>query len=101
MLYNSKQQVVNLTNAEKHICNEGLAELAALTSKKRSLVNAIIRARQRILSPLRETKEQPDPNGRSCNGMFTIKTRLQYVFYSTPAYNGLKNSGRERHVLTN
>jgi hypothetical protein len=70
MLYNDKNQVVTLNNAQKQICNTAIADLAnGITNTPE------IRARLRIVGPLRETKEQPDPYGRSTGGMFSLATR--------------------------
>ncbi len=72
MLYNSKQQVVTLTAAMIRVCAEGLQDL---TDGKSNTKN--IRARQAILSPLRETKQHPNPYGRGTNGMFSMEDRAR------------------------
>ena len=72
MLYNSKQQVVTLTAAMIRVCAEGLQDL---TDGKSNTKN--IRARQAILSPLRETKQHPNPYGRGTNGMFSLEDRAR------------------------
>lgn len=95
MLYNSKQQVVTLTAAMIRVCAEGLQDL---TDGKSNTKN--IRARQAILSPLRETKQHPNPCGRGMS-MFSILARAKFINYTAPANTGLARSGRERFVLTN
>ena len=92
MLYNSKQQVVTLTAAMIRVCAEGLQDL---TDGKSNTKN--IRARQAILSPLRETKQHPNPYGRGTNGMFSLDQRAKSIGYSHLYGNGR----RERFVLTN
>ena len=92
MLFNTKNQIVTLTAAMIRVCAEGLQDL---TDGKTNTKN--IRARQAILSPLRETKQQPNPNGRGNLGMFSINTRAKFIGYSHLYSNGR----RERFVLTN
>jgi len=72
MLYNSKNQVITLNNTQKHICSLALADLASGMTK-----TAEIRARIKILKPLRETKELSDPCGRGTNGMFALDNRAR------------------------
>ena len=92
MLFNTKNQIVTLTAAMIRVCAEGLQDL---TDGKSNTKN--IRARQAILSPLRETKQQSNPNGRGTNGMFSMDQRAKFIGYSHLYGNGR----RERFVLTN
>ncbi len=96
MLFNTKNQIVTLTTAMIRVCAEGLQDL---TDGKSNTKN--IRARQAILSPLRETKQHPNPWGRGTNGIFSMEQRAKFVNYTAPANTGLARSGRERFVLTN
>ena len=96
MLFNTKNQIVTLTAAMIRVCAEGLQDL---TDGKSNTKN--IRARQDILSPLRETKQHQNPYGRGSGGMFSIMARAKFINYTAPANTGLKRSGRERFVLTN
>lgn len=91
MLYNNKQQVVTLTLGQKMLCTQALEYPTAKN----------IKARQAILSPLRETKQQPNPCGRSTNDMFSIDQRAKFINYTAPKNTGLARSGRERYILTN
>ena len=38
-----------------------------------------IQRRNNFLRPLREVLQQPDPNGRSCGGAFSIMVRARFV----------------------
>ena len=72
MLFNTKNQIVTLTAAMIRVCAEGLQDL---TDGKTNTSN--IKARRNILSPLRETKQHPNPNGRGTNGMFSLEDRAR------------------------
>lgn len=72
MLYNSKNQVITLNQHQKQICTIAIAALLAGMTK-----TAEIRARTKILKPLRETKELSDPCGRGTNGMFALDNRAR------------------------
>jgi len=95
MLFNTKNPIVVLSLAQRMVCAEGLQDLTDGKSNTKS-----IRARQAILSPLRETKQHPNPCGRGM-GMFSIMARAKFINYTAPANTGLARSGRERFVLTN
>lgn len=75
MLYNSKQQVVTLNSAQAHICSIAITDLANGKTNTQE-----IRARLRIVGPLRETKELSDPNGRSTFGMFSLQARAKFIY---------------------
>jgi hypothetical protein len=92
MLFNTKNQIVTLTPAMIKVCAEGFADLLDGKTNTKS-----IKARQAILSPLRETKQHPNPCGRGTDGMFSINTRAKFIGYSHLYGNGR----RERFVLTN
>jgi hypothetical protein len=91
MLYNSKQQVVTLTPTMIKVCAEGFADLIDGKTNTKS-----IKARQAILSPLRETKQHPNPCGRGTNGMFSLGERAKLISY-TYDWQG----GWQRVVQTN
>ncbi len=76
MLFNTKNQIVTLTAAMIRVCAEGLQDL---TDGKSNTKN--IKARQAILSPLRETKEQSNPYGRGTGGMFSVEARARFSLY--------------------
>lgn len=92
MLFNTKNQIVTLTPAMIKVCAEGFADLLDGKTNTKS-----IKARQAILSPLRETKQHPNPCGRGTNGMFSMDQRAKFIGYSHLYGNGR----RERFVLTN
>ena len=96
MLLNTKNQIVTLTAAMIRVCAAGLQDL---TDGKSNTKN--IRARQAILSPLRETKQHPNPCGRGTNGMFSMEARAKFSNYTAPKNTGLARSGREYYILTN
>ncbi len=72
MLFNAKQQVVHVPS--KFNTKDNPAMFAVLTEKK----------------------QQPDPCGRSCNGGFSLGTRVKFISYTHDYLYG-----RERHILTN
>lgn len=74
MLFNSRQQLVTLSLAQMMVCAQGLQDL---TDGKINTGN--IKARRNILSPLRETKQQSNPNGRGTNGMFSLGERAKFI----------------------
>ena len=92
MLFNSRQQLVTLSLAQMMVCAHGLQDLTDGKTNTNS-----IKARRNILSPLRETKQQPNPCGRGTNGMFSLGDRAKFIGYSHLYGNGR----RERFVLTN
>ena len=96
MLFNSKSQVVALSLAQKMVCAQGFQDL---TDGKVSTAN--IKARRTILSPLRETKQHPNPCGRGTDGMFSMETRAKFINYTAPKNTGLARSGRDYYILTN
>lgn len=73
MLFNNKQQIINLSHSDKIICAEGFTDLTKGLSNTPS-----IRARQKILFPLTEKLCQSDPCGRSTHRMFSLETRANY-----------------------
>ena len=74
MLYNSKQQVVTLSLGNVMLCAQGLED----TTNGHPNTKAA-KARISILSPLRETKQQSNPNGRGTGGMFSIDQRAKFI----------------------
>lgn len=73
MLFNNKDQIITLSSIQRQLCQQGLADLANGLNNTQA-----IHTRQRILSPLKEKLQNPDPFGRSTNGMFSIETRANY-----------------------
>ena len=92
MLFNTKNQIVTLTHGQAQLCAQGLEDTANGYPYSKAA-----RARVDILSPLRETKQQSNPNGRGTNGMFSMDQRAKFIGYSHLYGNGR----RERFVLTN
>ena len=73
MLRNAQNQIVTLNAAQRLICDIGMKDAAAGYNTPE------VRARQRILKPLKETLELRDPCGRGTNGMFNLGTRAKLI----------------------
>lgn len=73
MLRNAQNQIIVLNAAQRNICDIGMKDLANGHNTPE------VRARQRILEPLKETLELRDPCGRSTGGMFSISERAKFV----------------------
>jgi hypothetical protein len=73
MLRNAQNQIIVLNAAQRNICDIGMKDLANGHNTPE------VRARQRILEPLKETLELRDPNGRSTGGMFSLGERAKFV----------------------
>jgi len=93
MLRNAQNQIIVLNAAQRNICDIGMKDLANGHNTPE------VRARQRILEPLKETLELRDPNGRSTGGMFSVEQRCKVITYSAPANTGKKISNRRRIAL--
>ena len=72
MLRNAQNQIITLNAAQRQICDVGMQDLANGHNTPE------VKARQRILKPLKETLELRDPCGRG-NGMFSLGTRAKLI----------------------
>ena len=73
MLRNAQNQIITLNAAQRQICDVGMQDLANGHNTPE------VKARQRILEPLKETLELRDPCGRRTNGMFALGTRGKLI----------------------
>jgi len=73
MLRNAQNQIITLNAAQRQICDVGMQDLANGHNTPE------VKARQRILEPLKETLELRDPCGRGTNGMFALGTRGKLI----------------------
>ena len=81
MLITNTNARVNMTNIIISMLALGVAAQDKLDKgehiSKGELKN--IQRRNNFLRPLKEVKCQPDPNGRSCGGAFSIMTRARFT----------------------
>ena len=81
MLINNTGARINMTNIIISMLALGVAAQDKLDRgepiSKGELKN--IQRRNNFLRPLKEIKCQPDPNGRGCNGAFSIMARAQFT----------------------
>ena len=73
MLRNAQNQIIVLNAAQRNICSKGMEDVAHGYETPDRMI------RQRLLAPLRETKELSDPCGRGTSGMFSISERAKFV----------------------
>ena len=73
MLRNAQNQIITLNTAQRQICDVGMQDLANGHNTPE------VKARQRILEPLKETLELRNPCGRGTNGMFNLGTRAKLI----------------------
>jgi hypothetical protein len=81
MLFNAQNQVVSLTTNQIKVCNDGkkFAERQDEGLPINKKMNITIEARKRILKPLIERKQHPNPNGRGLEGAFSLGTRVRFI----------------------
>ena len=81
MLITNTNARVNMTNIIISMLALGVAAQDKLDKgepiSKGELKN--IQRRNKLLRPLKEVKCQPDPNGRGCNGAFSIMARARFT----------------------
>ena len=81
MLINNTGARINMTNIITSMLALGVAAQDKLDKgepiSKGELKN--IQRRNNFLRPLKEIKCQPDPNGRSCGGAFSIMARARFT----------------------
>lgn len=81
MLRNQKNQIIPMTATIVVMLSLGLKAQERLENgdvlSKAEMKN--ITRRVNFLKPLREVKQQPDPNGRSTGGAFSLRARAHFV----------------------